>query len=87
MYIPVLLIKLIQYLLIRLSLSLSFFSFSFFVVVVVFVFVCFFFFLQNDVEAPAYLRTPGYAPVVTLSNQSHSLTHSLTSPLQMLNKI
>ena len=22
----------------------------------------FFFFLQNDVEAPAYLRTPGYAP-------------------------
>ena len=21
-----------------------------------------FFFLQNDVEAPAYLRTPGYAP-------------------------
>ena len=22
-----------------------------------------FFFLQNDVEAPAYLRTPGYAPV------------------------
>ena len=22
----------------------------------------FLFFLQNDVEAPAYLRTPGYAP-------------------------
>ena len=25
-------------------------------------FFFFFFFLQNDVEAPAYLRTPGYAP-------------------------
>ena len=24
--------------------------------------VFFFIFLQNDVEAPAYLRTPGYAP-------------------------
>ena len=24
----------------------------------------FFFFLQNDVEAAAYLRTPGYAPVI-----------------------
>ena len=23
-----------------------------------------FFFLQNDVEAPAYLRTPGYVPDV-----------------------
>ena len=25
-------------------------------------FFFFFFFLQNDAEAPAYLRTPGYAP-------------------------
>ena len=25
-------------------------------------FLPFIFFLQNDVEAPAYLRTPGYAP-------------------------
>ena len=34
-------------------LSLLSFSLSFFL---------FFFFWQNDVEAPAYLRTPGYAP-------------------------
>ena len=27
-----------------------------------FFFFFFFFFLQNDVEAPVYLRTPGYAP-------------------------
>ena len=53
--------------------SFRFFSFRFFSFLFVFfrfsvyryptVFLSrFFFFLQNDVEAPAYLRTPGYAP-------------------------
>ena len=42
---------------------LSFSLFAFFKYFFFILFLLFFFFLQNDVEAPAYLRTPGYAPV------------------------
>ena len=36
-------------------------------------FLCIFFFLQNDVEAPAYLRTPGYNSIEELSNSIREL--------------
>ena len=39
------------------------------------------FFLQNDVEAPAYLRTPGYAPGCPYIKYVHT-TFGITNTLR-----